>query len=59
MTIPTLHNKEISERLEKDIEKYLGAGGKIKQLPPCTYSDKAKKESMTIIGMKWRPDKDE
>ena len=54
MTTPTLQNKQISERLEKDIEKYLVAGGNIKQLPPCTYSDKAKKESMNIIGMKWR-----
>jgi hypothetical protein len=32
MTTPTLQNKQISERLEKDIEKYLVAGGKIKHL---------------------------
>lgn len=59
MTAPTRNNDAIILKLEQDIKDYLGKGGAIKQLPPCTYSDKAKKESMSVIGMKWRPDKNE
>ena len=59
MTTPTLHNDAITLKLERDIKEYLGKGGAIKQLPPCTYSDKVKKESMSSIVMRRKKDQDE
>lgn len=59
MTTPTLNNDAIIRKLERDIKEYLGKGGVIKQLPPCTYSDKVKKESMSSIVMRRKKDQDE
>ena len=39
MLTATQANKEVRERLEKDLEIYFAKGGTVKEFPSCTYSD--------------------
>ena len=38
----TQTNQEVRERLEEDLNRFFAKGGKVQELPPCTFSDHAK-----------------